>query len=70
LKFLKEDKADVINDEYFKTIIALIAKYGLAKDNESVTGILVANVMNRTNEQIIQGCSNLLCFIQNQHIDE
>jgi hypothetical protein len=49
LTFLKDDKADVINDEYFKTITALIAKYGLAKDNESVTDILVSNVMNRTN---------------------
>jgi hypothetical protein len=41
LTFLKDDKADVINDEYFKTITALIAKYGLAKDNESVTDILL-----------------------------
>jgi hypothetical protein len=46
--FLKDDKVDVINDEYVQTITALITKYGFAKDNESAINILVSNVMNST----------------------
>lgn len=49
LKFLKEGKAEATNDEYFKTITVLIAKFGLINDNEEVTRILMSNVLSRTN---------------------
>lgn len=70
LKFLKDGKAEATNDEYFKTVTVLIAKFGLSKDNEEVTRILLSNVLNRTNEQVIAGCANLLCFIPGIKLDE
>lgn len=48
LQFLKEGKAEATNDDYFKTITVLIAKFGLRNDHEEVTKILLSNVLSRT----------------------